>query len=356
MCQYQSFPEKPGDSNSQAKLASLALPPLAGKSFLDIGCNEGYFCGYAFFDAASQVIGLDKNPDFLEKARRRFPQCVFKQADWSDLAATLGADNKFDVILCASALHYAEDQAGLLEALMRRLKPGGILVLEIGVIENIQPEICEDAGGGWHWVKRSIDRRLFPTQPALEKMLSPYAWKHMGKSVSQTGDPLARHVIHASNPLPLAILLMGAPGSGKSTVARKLSGALKVLGGDRLLACPRDLPEKYARLRDLASELTSWQRIDLFVRKIFQSGAWKEYVRLITDTAGENDFIFDGFIPENNQLEFQRELESLGYRVMRLLTPAPEFTPNELSRRGRVEARKYQLFLGAMSILEKRKR
>ena len=47
MAQYQSFPGAPGDSMTLDKLKRMAFPELAGKTFLDVGCNEGFFCGFA---------------------------------------------------------------------------------------------------------------------------------------------------------------------------------------------------------------------------------------------------------------------------------------------------------------------
>jgi hypothetical protein len=46
---YQKLgPETKGVSDSLTKLARLRLPDsMAGKCFLDIGCNEGFFCGVA---------------------------------------------------------------------------------------------------------------------------------------------------------------------------------------------------------------------------------------------------------------------------------------------------------------------
>ena len=42
---YHDFPWQKGASDSFAKLLALSLPALQGKSVLDVGCNEGYFCG-----------------------------------------------------------------------------------------------------------------------------------------------------------------------------------------------------------------------------------------------------------------------------------------------------------------------
>lgn len=73
MSGYQSFPYRTGASNSPGKLTRLYLPPLAGRSFLDVGCNEGYFCGFAFFDGAAKAVGIDIREDALTTARRLFP-------------------------------------------------------------------------------------------------------------------------------------------------------------------------------------------------------------------------------------------------------------------------------------------
>lgn len=77
LTRYQSFPDQDGGSLSFEKLKKLRLPSLAGKTFMDVGCNEGFFCGYAKFDGASRVVGIDMNADFLERARHRFPDCEF---------------------------------------------------------------------------------------------------------------------------------------------------------------------------------------------------------------------------------------------------------------------------------------
>ena len=50
---YQSFPWQAGDSDSVGKLCSLFLPDLKGKRVLDVGCNTGFFCGWAAYKQAA---------------------------------------------------------------------------------------------------------------------------------------------------------------------------------------------------------------------------------------------------------------------------------------------------------------
>src|SRR5690606_20811239 len=132
--------------------------------------------------------------------------CEFLLQSWDQLP-----DEKFDVILLASALHYADDQPGLIQALVKHRSPDGVLVLEVGIVSSRDAE--------WRRVKRGIDEREFPSMPMLRQVLADYAWKWMGPSVSQDGDPVARHVVHISRRKPVAYLLMQPPGYGKSSLA-----------------------------------------------------------------------------------------------------------------------------------------
>lgn len=125
---YQSFPWQAGDSDSVGKLCSLFLPDLKGKRVLDVGCNTGFFCGWAAYKQAAYVKGIDRNPDFLREAKKWFPSCKFRYGDWQDLGS-----GTYDVILFLSALHYAEDQEKMVAQLVEHLAPDGVLVLELGI-------------------------------------------------------------------------------------------------------------------------------------------------------------------------------------------------------------------------------
>lgn len=44
------------------------LPPLEGKSVLDLGCGFGWHCHYAVEQGAANVVGLDLSEKMLERA------------------------------------------------------------------------------------------------------------------------------------------------------------------------------------------------------------------------------------------------------------------------------------------------
>ncbi|KRI00007.1 trans-aconitate 2-methyltransferase [Curvibacter sp. PAE-UM] len=210
MMGYQSFSDVKGDSDSFGKLQAIKLPDMKGKTFLDVGCNAGFFCGAALESGAEKVVGIDVDPAAIELARRNFPGASFIPVGWDTLP-----EGDFDVVLSLSALHYADDQADLIERLMGKVKSSGLLVLEVGVAP----------GQGEEWVetRRAIDTRFFPTMPMMQKVLGKYTYRLMGPSVRQAGDPNARFVFHVWHRKPVVLACLGDSGVGKSDLARLMA-------------------------------------------------------------------------------------------------------------------------------------
>jgi SAM-dependent methyltransferase len=234
--QYQTFDDAKGGSKSAEKLKALALgqlknrhseaSPLRDRSVLDIGCNEGFFCGAALQQGAARVVGIDMNKGFLERARKRFPEAVFRHGSWWDLP-----DEKFDVIFFLSAIHYEPRQRALLEKLAGHLTPTGTLVLECGAIAGLHTK-------SWQTVRRADGVRRYPTFPMLRlELLRRYAPRFMGESVMQSGDPIRRYVFHCQLREPMALLVSGHSDVGKSLLAGDLEERnIPVLQTDKLLS------------------------------------------------------------------------------------------------------------------------
>ncbi|GAB3343668.1 class I SAM-dependent methyltransferase [Marilutibacter aestuarii] len=317
MAQYQSFPGAPGDSLSLDKLKALQLPPLKGKRFLDVGCNEGFFCGYADFLGAERSVGLDRSALFLERARARFGGCEFITGSWDQLP-----EGDFDVILLASALHYAEDQPALVHSLVDKLSMNGVLVLELGIASSPKSE--------WVRVTRGIDERYFPSMPLLRELLAPYAWKWMGPSVKQDGDPVNRHVLHISRRRSVAYLLMQPPAFGKTSIANGLfeKAGCPVVSGDALVARIAEGKQPVSKpLGDLASTDFSPFRLDATIQKIFDSGLQDELLDACLEGAGGSDFALDMYVPTERHAAVQAYLCERGYLPVTLAWDKPGARP-----------------------------
>jgi hypothetical protein len=233
--QYQTFDDAKGGSKSAEKLKALRLPwlknrhsearPLKNLSVLDIGCNEGFFCGEALRQGARRVVGIDMSRGFLDRARQRFPEAEFRNSSWWELP-----DENFDVILFLSAIHYEPRQRELLALLAQHLTPTGTLVLECGVVGGVLNK-------SWQAVRRHDGVRRYPTFPMLrQELLRPFAVRFIGASVAQSGDPVPRSVFHCTRREPMAFLVMGPSGAGKSTLAFDLEDRdVPLIQTDRLL-------------------------------------------------------------------------------------------------------------------------
>jgi SAM-dependent methyltransferase len=303
MPQYQTFPDVRGDSRTLDKLMALHLPVLEGRSFLDVGCNEGFFCGFAKFAGAVRSVGLDRSGEFIERARRRFPDCEFHCQSWDYLP-----DGPFDVILLASALHYAEDQPALLHRLVEHLSRDGVLVLELGLVASQNSE--------WVKVTRGIDERWFPSLMKLREILAPYASKWMGPSVNQAGDPVERHVVHVSHRRPVVYLLMQPPGHGKSSVASKLfvPAGIPVVSGDRQISrlARGEITAPPALHAAVASDFSPYS-INRTVDRLMEKGLGPDLVALWLADAGDGDFAVDGYVPSKYHDQIRELLVAAGY-------------------------------------------
>lgn len=302
MNQYQSFPGVAGASASLAKLRCLRLPPLQGKRFLDVGCNEGFFCGYAKFDGAAEVVGIDRSQLAISRAQSRFPDCRFQAQSWETLP-----EGRFDLILLASALHYASDQEALIHRLMEALTEEGTLVLELGLAPSGQNE--------WVPVRRSIDERLFPTRAKLGEILEPYAWKIIGHSVPQPGDPLTRYVVHVRHRKPFVYLMLATSASGKTMMRRRLFGRARLpsVSGDNVYRdIERGLVPASARLTACIRTDFSPQ-YDRLANRVLGQGLVDDLVDVWCAQGGGGEFAVDSYVPERYHSQIRQAFIARGY-------------------------------------------
>ncbi len=312
---YQTFPGEAGDSSSEKKFKSLQCPDFTGKSVLDVGCNEGYFCFKAAEQGAVRVLGLDQNSGFIEAARTRLQQSRYSEGlveflhqSWNHLP-----DEKFDMIFLLSALHYASDQAALIQSLTDHLTPTGVLILECGIIHEEHSDFVETT--------RAIDKVYFPTFGKIKEMFDGYAWKRIGPSISQAGDPVPREVFHIRLMKPTVILLTGKSYTGKTTLVRMLrkSGLPCIMVDDhvRVRAQQKDLDP---RLAETLKQHYHGYYLDQLYAKMQQDGSLSLLIDDIVETVRQTDnsiTIVEGAIGDNHDAQriISNRFTELGYFV-----------------------------------------
>jgi 2-polyprenyl-6-hydroxyphenyl methylase/3-demethylubiquinone-9 3-methyltransferase len=100
--------------------------PLAGKSALDVGCGAGLLTE-ALARLGANVTGIDATPEVIAVARDH-AAAMGLEIDYhaGDVQALEG---RYDVITCMEVIEHVADPAAFVQALGRRLEPGGLLVM-----------------------------------------------------------------------------------------------------------------------------------------------------------------------------------------------------------------------------------
>lgn len=218
-----------GQTDSSHKLGRLKLPgSLTGKSVLDIGCNEGFFCNQALQRDAEKVVGIDMDEKFLSEARERYsdPRATYLHRSWHDLP-----EGMFDLILWTSAMHYELDPQKILNDIAGTLSPAGTFILECGVHQSARKEMLYSLrhdGGLW-----------YPTLPLIQDMLTRagFSYRLVSQAELVGTDPIPRVVFHCRRRIPTVMVLTGQSSAGKSDLASQLYPvATKVISLDHFVA------------------------------------------------------------------------------------------------------------------------
>jgi ubiquinone/menaquinone biosynthesis C-methylase UbiE len=113
----------------ERRTVSTWLPPLAGRTFLDVACGTGRWAEFAAQQGAD-VFGADFCAPMLARAATgRFARSRFVQADALHLSFP---DGLAEFSVCAFAAGYMKSPAQLVAELSRITRPGGhVMVTDI---------------------------------------------------------------------------------------------------------------------------------------------------------------------------------------------------------------------------------
>lgn len=103
------------------------LGDVRGKRILDLGCGNGVLTA-KLASMGAEVVGMDRSEEMLKLAREQHPELWFSCQD----ASVFSFDEPFDAVFSNAVFHWIPDQDGLIQSIVRALKPGGRLVCEFG--------------------------------------------------------------------------------------------------------------------------------------------------------------------------------------------------------------------------------
>ncbi len=139
-CAYQSFWHLIGGGRRNRVLVRDFICPQPGDRVLDIGCGPGTM---APFLPGSEYVGFDASAEYIDRARRRFPQMQFVCQRVSQYS--LVERDYFDVVLALGILHHLDDDEALTLFQIARaaMKPGARLVTIDGVWTDDQSQVVK---------------------------------------------------------------------------------------------------------------------------------------------------------------------------------------------------------------------
>jgi trans-aconitate methyltransferase len=127
------YDAKHGFVSAKAKELLAQLAPQLGERILDLGCGTGTLTSQIAASGA-EVLGVDRSPEMIAEALKKFPQLRFEVCD----ARSLPFSFEFDAVFSNAALHWIPEAEIVIEGLSRALNSGGRLVAEFGGKGNVR--------------------------------------------------------------------------------------------------------------------------------------------------------------------------------------------------------------------------
>jgi len=98
---------------------------LSPSRVLDAACGTGRHSEY-LAERGHRIIGIDRSPEMLQRARRKVPSGDFREGDLE--ALPLDAES-VDVVVCALALVHLPQVDGAIHEFARVVRPGGRVII-----------------------------------------------------------------------------------------------------------------------------------------------------------------------------------------------------------------------------------
>ena len=137
---FDTFIDTEWRSDWKWQRVSPHISDVKGRKILDVGCGTGYHCWRMLGDGADYVMGIDPSMRFLVQHQAIQKYANDKRFDFlpigiEDMPTDL---SYFDSIFSMGVLYHRRNPINHLLELKQLLKPGGELVLETLIIDEIE--------------------------------------------------------------------------------------------------------------------------------------------------------------------------------------------------------------------------
>ena len=154
------------DPQRKATLDLIFPLSLAGKSLLDIGCAEGFFCEEALKRGAKWVVGYERKEDRYRAAYNRCSGATIYNGD-----AFVGVLGQYDWVLLLNVLHHVKEPVAALRKAAHSARER--LVIEFATLSD--PRFKSDARGSLMGVSTKSKDQTFLFEPqAISRILTDH--------------------------------------------------------------------------------------------------------------------------------------------------------------------------------------
>jgi trans-aconitate 2-methyltransferase len=209
------------------------IPKSEYPTIYDLGCGTGHLTGVlADTFSNSRITGIDSSPEMLAEARREFPTLDWQQADigsWHPPAPP-------ELIYTNAALQWVPDHETLLPALLKTLRPGGVLAMQVPRhFESPSHVGLKELVMQSEWRARLEPLLLAPLPPpeTYWRWLSPHArnldlWETIYLQVLDGKDPVVDFMRGTALRPFLSALPPGEAAKFTDAFAKRMAGAYPV--------------------------------------------------------------------------------------------------------------------------------
>ena len=143
---YSKIRERKNNANELFEKPALfsLLPPLKGKTVIDLGCGYGEHCMEYIRRGAAKVVGIDISAKMLAvaKAENSHPKITYLHMPMEEISVI---QEKFDVVTSSLAMQYVEDYKTLVHDVHELLNDNGLFIFS----QEHPMNTCFSSGDRW---------------------------------------------------------------------------------------------------------------------------------------------------------------------------------------------------------------